>query len=320
MSYMATAGKLSLSMMTTVDWNLLPALHALLEEASVTRAAERVGVTTPSMSRTLARLRETFGDPLLVRAGRAMVRTPRADALRDRVAAVVADAGELLATDAALATTSRTLVIRANDALAAPWLAPLVERMRARAPRITLAFVSEGEERPDELRDGRVDLDVGVVDDGAPELRTQTLLRDTYAAVVRRGHPLARRPHTAAKLVRHPHLGVSRRGKRDGPIDAALRSLGLTRDVVATVPSASAAASVVAGTDWVTAMPSLVARALAEHMPLSWFAMPLSLPPIAIAQTWHPRFDRDAAHRALREELSALARATKAERPRRRRG
>lgn len=297
--------------MPTLDWNLLPALHALLEEASVTRAAERVGVTTPSMSRTLARLRTTFGDPLLVRAGRALVRTAYAEALRDRVAALNADANELFATDATLASTSRALVIRANDALAAAWLAPLVERMRARAPRVVLAFVSEGEERPDELRDGRVDLDIGVTDDAGPELRTQTLVRDTFTAVVRRGHPLARRPRTPAKLVRYPHLGISRRGRRAGPIDAALSEQGLARDVVATVPSASAAACVVASNDWVTAMPSLVAHALAERMALSCFAFPLSLPEIAIAQTWHPRFDRDPVHRALREELVALAVATR---------
>lgn len=301
--------------MTTLDWRLLPALHALLEEANVTRAAARVGLTTPSMSRTLARLRESFGDPLLVRAGRGLVRTPYADALRERVANLAADANDLFSTDASLATTTRTLVIRANDALAAFWLAPLVERLRARAPHIHLAFVSEGEERPDELRDGRVDLDVGVAGDDAPELLTQTLVKDTFAAVVRRGHPLTGRRCTPARLTQYPHIGISRRGQRDGPIDAALRARGLTRDVVATVPSASAAAAVVATTDWVTAMPTLVARALAESMPLSWFQIPLSLPKIAIAQTWHPRVDRDPAHRVLREALLALAEAAKRRHP-----
>ncbi|MEZ4338057.1 MAG: LysR family transcriptional regulator [Sandaracinaceae bacterium] len=293
--------------MAKLDWNLLPALHALLEEAHVTRAAARIGVTTPSMSRTLARLRATFGDPLLVRAGREMVRTPQAEALRDRVAALVANASELLVAEASLDAAPRTLVIRANDALAAVWLPSLVERMRARAPRVAVAFVGEGDERPEELRDGRVDLDVGVAGDDAPELRTQVLLRDTFATVVRRGHPLTRRPRSAIELTRYPHLGISRRGRRDGPIDVALHARGLSRDVVATVPSATAAANVVARTDWVTAMPSLVARALATRMPLAWLPLPLALPKIPIAQTWHPRLDRDPLHRALREALRSLA-------------
>jgi DNA-binding transcriptional LysR family regulator len=154
-----------------------------------------------------------------------------------------------------------------------------------------------------------VDLDIGVRDDRAPELRSQLLARDHIVAVVRRGHPLARRPHTPARLVRYPHVAISRRGRRAGPIDAALRGHGLERDVVATVPNLSTAASVVAGTDWVTAMSRLAAVALARYLPLAWFELPLALPELNIAQTWHPRLDRDAAHRVLREELAALVKA-----------
>ena len=288
----------------------IPALHALLEERSVSRAARRVGVTTPSMSRILARLRVTFSDELLVRAGRGLVPTPRALALRDRVAALAADAHELFAAETEPSQSVRTMVIRANDAL--PWLEPLVTRVRARAPGISLAFVSEGDELADELRDGRVDLDIGMRDDRAPELRSQLLARDHIVAVVRRGHPLARRPHTAARLVRYPHVAISRRGKRTGPIDAALRDQGLARDVVATVPNLSTAASVVIGTDWVTAMPRLAATALARYLPLAWFEIPLALPEFDVAQTWHPRLDRDAAHRVLREALAALVKEIRA--------
>jgi DNA-binding transcriptional LysR family regulator len=290
--------------MTTVSFHLIPALHALLEERSVSGAARRVSVTTPSMSRILARLRATFGDELLVRAGRGLVPTPRALALRDRVAALVADAHEVFAAETELSHSARTLVIRANDAL--PWLEPLVARVRARAPGISLAFVSEGEELADELRDGRVDLDIGVRDDRAPELRCQLLARDHNVVVVRRGHPLSRRPRTPAQLVRYPHVMISRRGKRRGAIDAALRDHGVERDVVATVPNLSSAAAVVAGTDWVATMSRLAAAALARYLPLTWFELPFALPEIQVVQTWHPRLDRDAAHRVLREELAAL--------------
>ena len=308
MSIRATASKVSLSQMTTLPFQLVPALHALLQDHSVSRAAERVGVTTPSMSRMLGRLRVALGDELLVRAGRRLVPTPLAVALRDRVAALDADARELFATDAALIHAQRTLVIRANDALATPWLEPLVARVRARAPRVHLAFVAEGDERPEELRDGRVDLDLGVIGDEAPELRTQLLVRDAFVGVVRRGHPLGRGRRTPARLVKFAHVAISRRGRRTGPIDAALASHQLVRDVVATVPSAASAACIVAGTDWITAMPRIVATALAARLPIAWFELGLALPSIPIAMTWHPRLDRDPAHRVLRDELRALIR------------
>lgn len=290
----------------------IPALHALLEERSVSGAARRIGVTTPSMSRILARLRTMLGDELLVRAGRQLVPTSRALELRDRVTALVADADALFAAETALEARARTLVIRANDAL--PWLEPLAARLRARAPGISLAFVSEGEERADELRDGRVDLDIGALDRSAPELRSQRLARDRVVAVVRRGHPLARRPHTPERLVLHPHVAISRRGRRTGPIETALRARGLARDVIATVPNLSTAAALVAGTDWVTMMPRFAAIGAARYLPLTWFDLPLDLPEFDVAQTWHPRLDRDPAHRLLRAELLALVTAIDARR------
>ncbi|HET9622371.1 MAG TPA: LysR family transcriptional regulator [Kofleriaceae bacterium] len=309
MSRSASHDKKSLPHEASLDWNLLPGLHALLEEASVSRAAARLGVTVPSMSRMLGRLRTTLGDPLLVRAGRALVPTAYASGLRERVAQIAADGHALLTGggEASLAGVERRLVIRSNDGMVGPWLAPLIAAVHARAPRLRLVFVSEGDERADDLRDGRVDLDLGVVGDAAPELRTQVLVRDRFVAVVRRGHPVLRR-RRRARFVAFPHLGISRRGQLRGPIDRALHAAGLARDVVATVPTASAAAIAAASTDWITAMPGVVATPLARVLPIATFAIPLALPEIVISQTWHPRFDRDPAHRLLRDCLWQLAR------------
>lgn len=131
-------------------------------------------------------------------------------------------------------------------------------------------------------------------------------------AVVRRGHPLARPPCTPARLAGYPHVVISRRGRRSGLIDAALRDLGLVRDVVATVPNLSTAAALAAGTDWVTTMPGLAAAGVARYLPVIWFELPLALPAFDVAQTWHPRLDRDAAHRVLREELRVLVKTVRA--------
>lgn len=319
MSDRAIQDKIFLSTMTTADWDLLPALHALLEESSVSKAASRLGVTVPSMSRTLARLRVSFRDPLLVRAGRTLVPTAFAAALHPEVGAVVVAGLGLLegASSAPLGAVTRALVIRANDGMVAPWLAPLVAAVRSRAPGVTLAFVAEGQEDPADLRDGRVDLDLGVLDDAAPELRTQTLLRDRFVAVVRRGHPLvtSRKQRgggetsvTAAQLAKYEHIGISRKGRAEGPIDHALADRGLTRRVIATVHSASAALVAAAGSDLVTAVPSVAARALANVLPIVCFELPFTLPTVAIAQTWHPRFDADPAHKWLRECVLGVAR------------
>jgi DNA-binding transcriptional LysR family regulator len=296
--------------MTTIDWNLLPALDALLDEHSVSRAAARLGVTVPSMSRMLARLRAALGDPLLVRAGRQLVPTPLALSLRARVAALTVEVAELFAGagSGALATSERTLRIRTNDGAFAHWLEPLLAAVHAQAPRITLAFLSEGDERPEALREGRIDLDLGVLGAAAPELCTQALFDDRMVGLVRQGHALAQGRCTPARLTEFEHVGVSRRGRLQGPIDALLAERGLARRTVATVATASAAAIAITQTNWVTAVPSSVARSLARALPLAWFELPLPLPPLTLSQTWHPRLDRDPAHRVLREAIVTLAR------------
>jgi DNA-binding transcriptional LysR family regulator len=291
-----------------VDWNLLPALNALLHESSVSRAAVQVGVTVPSMSRMLARLREVLGDPLLVRAGRELVPTPLALELRERVAVVAGQAHDLLARGGArsLADIRRSLVIRASDGVIGLWVDELTRLVRLSAPHVTLVFVSEGDEDPAELRDGRVELDLGVRGDATPELRTRVLMRDAFVGVVRRGHPWTRGAKTLARFASFEHLGVSHRGRLDGPIDRALRREGLERRVVATVPSATAAVVAAARSDLVTTVPSFLARTLAEVLPIVAFELPLDLPKIAISATWHPRFDADPVHRWVRDCLVSL--------------
>ena len=306
-----------------VDWNLLPALNALLHESSVSRAAARIGVTVPSMSRTLARLREVLGDPLLVRAGRELVPTPLALALRERVAVVSEQAQDLLTRGGArsLADIRRSFVIQASDGVISLWIDELVRRVKERAPQVTLVFVSEGHEDPADMREGRVELDLGVLGDTTPELRTRVLLHSTFVGVVRRGHPWLRGPKTPARLASFDHLGVSRRGRIEGPIDHALRAEGLSRRVVATVPSATAAVVAAARSDLVTAVPELLARALAEVLPIVAFELPFDLPVVPISATWHPRFDADPVHRWVRDCIVSLAKSvpSRAKKPVRRR-
>jgi DNA-binding transcriptional LysR family regulator len=296
-----------LLMTTNVDLNLLHALDALLQEASVTKAAQRARLTTPAMSRALGRLRDTLGDELLVRAGRAMVLTPLAMSLRGRVHVATAESKILLAPTPAvrLEQVERTMAVRCNDAVAAVLMSPLVTAAASEAPRLRIRFVPEGEEDAEPLRDGRIDLDIGVIALTEPELRIRRLLHDRFVGVVRTGHALTRGRMSAKCFAEARHVAVSRRGKLAGPIDVELQKRALMRFVAATVPDFLAALHAVAESDLVTAAPSRVVKTVAHHLPLASFALPFAVPGIAISMVWHPRFDAEPAHRWLRRHVQA---------------
>ncbi|CAO3416558.1 LysR family transcriptional regulator [Azospirillum doebereinerae] len=297
-----------------MDLGLLLALDALLTEGSVTRAAERMNLSAPAMSRTLARIRAAVGDPILVRAGRAMVPTPRAEAMRERVRSLVAEAQSLLRPDHLdLSALERRFTLRSG--IAGVFAAPLLAALRCRAPGVALRFVGEGEEAVEPLRDGHIDLDIGVIGPMGPEVRVQTLYRERFVGVVRAGHPLLDgAPVTAERFAACGHVCASRRGKARGPIDDALEGLGLTRRVDLVTPDVHAALSAAVQSDLVAAVPQGVARhAVALGLPVTVFALPVETPSVAVAQAWHPRQDGDPAHRFLRETVLAVARRLSAE-------
>lgn len=285
-----------------LDLNLLVALDALLREGSVTGAARRMNLSAPAMSRTLARIRDAVGDPILVRAGRKLVPTPRALALRGRVQAVVEDAASLLQAEKHdPRTLERAFTLRTSDALAGVFAEPLTALCRAEAPRVVLRFVPEGQEDVSALREGLVDLDLGAMGPMGPEIRVQKLLQDRFVGTVRKGHPLGRGRCSAKRLTEYPHISVSRRGKQRGPLDDALQVLGFERNIPLVVPSVYVALRVVAGSDMVTVVPERIFERECEGLGLQTFALPATTPPLIICQAWHPRFDADPAHRWLRE-------------------
>jgi DNA-binding transcriptional LysR family regulator len=164
------------------------------------------------MSRTLTRLREATGDPLLVRAGRRMVLTPHAEALRQRTQYAVHEARAVLrpsTTEPDFSTLQRTFTIRANDGFVEAFGASLIAAATAVAPLVCLRFAPKLEKTAAHLRDGSADLEIGVLAEMGPEVRVQALFRDRFLGVVRRGHPLATEhevttdQYTAFGLVQH---------------------------------------------------------------------------------------------------------------------
>jgi DNA-binding transcriptional LysR family regulator len=181
--------------MSTPDMNLLVTLDVLLEEGSVAGAARRLRLSASAMSRALTRLRETVGDPLLVRAGRGLVPTPRAVALRERVGPLVQEARAVLGPAEALdpARLTRAFTLRTTEGFVESFGPALLARTQREAPGVQLRFLPKADKDARLLREGVVDLETGVVDPGtSPELRTQALFRDRYVGAVRAGHALAR--------------------------------------------------------------------------------------------------------------------------------
>ncbi len=295
--------------METPDLNLLVALDALLTDGTVAGAARRLGLSASAMSRTLARLREATGDPLLVRAGRALVPTPRAMALREQVQHLSREARAVLRPAPAavdVRTVERTMTLRANDGFVEAFGAPLVLAVAAEASGIRLRFAPKADKDVRPLREGTLDLEIGVIGETGPEIRTQALFRDRFIGVVRKGHPLlARRALTPERYAAFGHVVASRRGRASGPVDEALAALGLTRTVVAVVPGFRAALSVASASELVALVTAsflehLGPEVAGEHARIERFELPVATPPILVSQMWHPRLDADPVHRWLR--------------------
>jgi DNA-binding transcriptional LysR family regulator len=285
--------------MSTPDLNLLVTLDVLLAEGSVARAAQRLRLSPSAMSRALARLRETTGDPLLVRAGRGLVPTPRALELRERVSQLVQDGEAVLrpAEELNLKALVRTFTLRTTEGFVENFGPDLIARVGADAPGVRLCFVPKPNKDSAPLREGAVDLETGVVGKTTgPEVRAQALFRDRFIGVVRAGHPLSRGKITPTRYAAGRHIGVSRRGLDKGPIDEALKPLGLEREIVTIVGGFATALAL--ATDLIASVPERHTGNLRAGM--HSFPLPVSTPEITISLLWHPRLDADPAHRWLR--------------------
>lgn len=283
------------------DLNLLITLDVLLAEGSVAAAAKRLRLSPSAMSRALARLRETTGDPLLVRAGRGLVATPRALELRDQVSRLVQEANAVLRPVQSLNMNqvTRTFTLRTSEEFVENFGPALLARAARDAPGVRLRFIHKADKDSTLLREGSVDLETGVVDPTAgPEVLTQALFRDRLVGVVRSGHPLSRGDVSVERYATGQHVYVSRRGQDRGQIDDLLEAQGLTRQITTIVAGFATAIALARDTDLIASVP----ERYTAHQPegLHRFALPLTLPTFTVAMLWHPRLDADLAHRWLR--------------------
>ena len=298
--------------MSAPDLNLLMALDVLLSEGNVTRSAQRLHLSQSAMSRILARLRLTTGDPLLVRAGRGLVPTPRALEMRETVSQLVQDAQALLrpAKVPDLKRLVRTFTLRTSEGFAESFGPALLARTSIDAPGLTLRFVQKLDKDSAPLRDGAIDLETGVVTDTmGPELRAQALFRDRFVGVVRLEHVLARGEMTAERYAAGRHIGITRRGLAMEPIDAALTQMGLKRRIAIVVGGFSTALALARTADLIASVPERHTGNLRFGM--HSFPLPMPTPEFTVSLLWHPRFQADAAHRWLRDTVVATCAAVR---------
>jgi len=289
------------------DLNLLVTLDVLLEEGSVARAARRLRLSPSAMSRTLSRLREATGDPLLVRAGRGLTPTPRALELRGRVGSVVRQGQALLRPTEALdlKTVGRTFTLRTSDGFVESFGPRLLARVATEAPGIRLNFLQKPDKDSAPLREGPIDLETAVVEPSmGPELRTQALFRDRLIGVINIAHPLAGGRITGKAYGQARHVVVSRSGFDEDALERPFLPAGLSRRVVSAVSGFATALALARHSDLVATVPELHTAALREGM--FSFRLPVPTAGFTVSMVWHPRLDADPVHRWLRACLRAV--------------
>lgn len=301
-----------MSRLARIDANLLVALDVLLEERHVTRAAQRLGVTQSAMSQTLQRLREAIDDPILVRSGRQMVATPRAEALAAPLRAALRALDAVLggADDFEPAAAQRTFRLATLDTYGHTLLPPLVARLAEVGPGVDVEVVGHGTDTVWEaLRGGEVELAVIGPWDAPADVVTAPLLAERMVAMVREGHPILAGPIDMAAYARWPHAVTRISGRGRYPIDLRLEAAGMARRVVARTPYFLAAPALVADSDLIVTVPRSAARAFAGRWPVRLFDPPIGgAMQYVVSLAWPQFLDADAGHRWLREVLFEIGR------------
>lgn len=290
-----------------LNLNALVALDLLLEERHVTRAASRAGVSQSAMSHQLAQLRAQLDDPLLVRVGSGLVPTPFAEALTPRLRRALVDLEEAVRRPAVLdpATLRRAFVVATTDAFVPTFLDRLVARLSREAPGVDLSVVPYDQARVEPLAHGEVDLVFAPLFDALVGCRSVRVFDESFAVLVRQGHPDVDGAIDLDTYVRLPHVLFSPQGEGPGIVDRVLADRGLSRRVAVRLRYLLAAPALVAASDLVCTLPASAAARLAEHAPLQVLPPPLPLPGFAMHLVWHERVHADPAHAWFRDRVRA---------------
>ncbi|GAP34061.1 LysR family transcriptional regulator [Piscinibacter sakaiensis] len=292
------------------DLNLLPILAVLMEERSVTRAAQRLGMTQAALSNALARLRALLQDPLFIRERYGMRPTAKAEQLAPALAAALAtiDAVVLGQQDFDPARADQAFVIAPNSYVEFVLVPALVARLGVLAPGIRLRTVPFGTDLADTgVVSGSTALVLGRVDEAPDNLVVQTVADDGLACVLRADHPAVGARLGKAQYERLKHVNVLPPGRLRAGLFQALARQGLARDVAVSVTHFAAVAEIVAATDYCATLPRLICDRLAADARLKVLSAPVDLGRFPMHMAWHVRHRQDPAHRWLRTLVAEVA-------------
>ena len=294
-----------------IDLNLLVALKVLLEERNVSRAAERLSLTQPTVSGMLARLRILFDEPLFVRTQHGMVPTPRAEALAPALDRLLSDAKSLVESEEFDPKAAQMdFRVSANDYLQSTVLVPFARSLRQEAPRARLAIRNpETSNLERMLAHGELDLAISTPEFVDPGLQTQFLYREEYVCAVRQSHPIRSTKVSMKRFLSYDHVLVSPTdGRFRGPADVVLAKHKAKRRVAVSVPSFHILLQILQTDDVV----ALVPKRLLTRRPhsLRLVKPPVDVPGFDVIAAWHARSEEDSAHRWLRSKLVKVSSAS----------
>jgi len=296
---------------TATNLNLFVAFDALYAESHVSRAAKRIGITQSAMSNALKNLRALLGDPLFLRTSHGIVPTPRA-----RELAVPVREGLRLFESALRprrfepSTSTRTFTIATSDYVEFVLMAPLLAKLAEAAPNVRLDVRPWAHHKvPESLALGEVDVMIGFHDRLPLHHRDELLFEETYAVIIRRGHPAAGKTLTRKAYASLRHIMVSQQsGSRSG-IDRALAERGFARDVAIRVSHFLNVPQLVARTDFAAALSRRVAEPFARTLPIRLYPLPVTLGPSRVRMVWHDASDAEPGHAWLRQLIASVSRS-----------
>ncbi|HEX4451216.1 MAG TPA: LysR family transcriptional regulator [Kofleriaceae bacterium] len=290
------------------DLDLLRAFATLHHERHLSRAAIRIGLSQPAMSRVLGRLRAAFGDPLFVRTPRGMLPTSRADELAPQVLAVLDAAGKLIRPAAFdPATLVRTFTIGVSDFFDADLIPRLIEILAREAPGVAITTRPLADDIGDALA-GRIDLMLGVRETVPADAQLIKLYDETFVCAVRRDHPRVGKRLSIERFVAERHLLIAPGGNPGSRVDTSLAARGLSRQVVVRVHTFLSAPAIVASSDLILTAPRRVLEPLAKPFSLRLLPPPVDVAGFSLFAAWHPRVHADPAHAWFRAALVAASR------------
>ena len=295
---------MSLEKLSDSDLNLLPVLQVLLEECNVTRAAGRLNLTQPAISRSLARLRILFNDPLFTRTPKGLTPTPRALSLNHNLHNALHDISRIIEPETFNPTTAtRSFRLATTDYGTQVLLPSAIHHLSQKTPNISLEVVPWHEHLIHELDQQDIDLAISTVDDAPTAIHGRGIGMDHFVCVVSQYHPFAGKGFDLQSYANCSHALITMGGERKGAIDYLLEKHGLKRHIALRVPHFVAALALVAQTELVLTIPFGLAKACAGHYGLSILTLPAEQKSFTYSIIWHERYQKDSGHIWFRQLL-----------------